>query len=371
MDDALAVGYRCRDCGRDLADDRLAPCPDCGSTPRVAIDTAGGGESAPGRTDGATASWTDWLVESVGDPGIGATPLADLPQTAVAVDIDALAIKREGANPTGSITDRGLAPAIAAAAARDRAVHLASPGPGARSAAALAARADIDCTTVVPSRSRFDAKAMVNVYGGEMRVVEGRFADARAAASDLAGVDLGPLATGRRIAGLRTIALELAADAPDAVVAPTGHGLLPVALQEGFADLEAIGAIDSIPAIVVAQPAGCAPIVAGESVDHPDTVCGILEIADPAAGDRARAAVAATGGETVAIADDDALAAAVETSRRDGVAPSAAGGVAIAAVDRLRIEGALNRSDRVAVVDPLTPRADADILRSHLMRTGD
>ncbi|MFB6161903.1 MAG: pyridoxal-phosphate dependent enzyme [Halococcoides sp.] len=367
MHDALAAGYRCRDCDLELATDRLGPCPECGGRPRVAIDDG----SAATIDDVSAATWTDWLVESVDAPGIGGTPLVDLPETAAAVDVDRLAIKREGANLTGSITDRALAPAIAAAAEQDRGVHIASPGPGARSAAALAARAGIDATAVVPSRSTFDAKAMVNVHGGAMRVVEGRYADARAAATDLAGVDCAPLATGRRIAGLRTIALELATDPPDAIVAPTGHGLLPVALREGCADLDAMGAIGSVPTIVVAQSAGCAPIVDGESIDRPDTVCGILEVSDPAAGDGARSAVAATGGDAVAIADDDALTRAVQTARRDGVATSTAGGVALAAVDRIRADGLIDGDDRVAVVDPLTPRSDADILRSHLMRSGE
>jgi len=358
MNASLATGYRCRDCDRALGEP--SDCPDCGGLARVDIEAAGGA--------GALDSlWTDWLVESGPplDAGIGATPLVSAPATAAAVDVAGLAIKREGANPTGSITDRGLAPAIAAVT--DDTIHLASPGPGARSAAALAARAGLDATLVVPSRSRFDAKAMVNVYGGEMRVVEGRYDDARAAITDLSGANIAPFATGRRIAGLRTLAVELATEPLDAVVVPTGHGHLPIALDDGFADCLACGAIERAPDLYVAQPAGCAPIVEGGPVDHPDTVCGALEIPDPVAPERTRAAVE----DSIAVTDDDLLATAVDTARRDGVATSTAGGVGLAAVRRLRADGALNDTDRVAVIDPLSPRSDADILRSHLMRTGE
>ncbi|AWB27770.1 pyridoxal-phosphate dependent enzyme [Halococcoides cellulosivorans] len=358
MNASLATGYRCRDCDRRLSDP--SDCPDCGGLARVDIEAAGGANALD-------SPWTDWLVES-GPPteaGIGGTPLVSAPATAAAFDVAGLAIKREGANPTGSITDRGLAPAIAAVTSE--AVHLASPGPGARSAAALAARAGLDATLVVPSRSRFDAKAMVNVYGGEMRVVEGRYDDARAATADLPGASLAPFATGRRIAGLRTIAVELAGADLDAIVVPIGHGHLPIALDDGFVDCLACGAIETVPDLYAAQPAGCAPIVDGEPVDRPDTVCGALEIPDPVAPERTRAAVV----DGVAVTDDDLLATAVDTARRDGVATSTAGGVGLAAVRRLRADGALDATDRVAVIDPLTARSDADILRSHLMRTGE
>ncbi|MFW6436612.1 MAG: threonine synthase [Halococcoides sp.] len=362
MDDASPTGYRCRACGAPLADDCLGPCPDCGGRPAVAMATT------------IDRPWTEWVPETIGDiaAGIGATPRLALPVTADRLGIDGLSVKREGANATGSIADRGLAVAIAAAAAagHDR-VALASPGPGARSAAALAARADLEATVAVPSRSQFDAKAMVNVYGGDMRVVEGRYPAAIATVDDLEGLDLRPFATGRRIAGLRTIAVELAADAPDAVVVPAGHGHLPVALSEGFAAAVERDALESAPAIVVVQPEGCAPLITGEAVAYPDTVCGVLEIPDPPAPEAVAAAVEATDGTRVAIPDDDALAAAVTSARADGVATSTAGGLALAAVERLRADGEIDPDDCVVIVDPLAARADADILRSHLMRTAE
>jgi len=82
----------------------------------------------------------------------------------------------------------------------------------------------------------------------------------------------------------------------------------PVRSSPGFIrasrELERVGAIDDVPKIVAAQAAGCAPIAAAierdldepEPWSTPDTICGELEIADPAGGAAAVEAVRESGG---------------------------------------------------------------------------
>src|SRR5207253_364434 len=65
--------------------------------------------------------------------------------------IDAVWLKVEGANPTGSFKDRGMVVAVAKALEeRSGAVLCASTGNTAASAAAYAARAGLPCTVVLP-----------------------------------------------------------------------------------------------------------------------------------------------------------------------------------------------------------------------------
>src|SRR5699024_7309770 len=94
-------------------------------------------------------------------------------------------VEGEGRDPAGSFKDRGHALAVSAASQHGASdIALASAGNAGQSAAAYAARAGLDSHVFVPSRANFVNKAMINVHGGDMTVVGGRFADAAAACSD-------------------------------------------------------------------------------------------------------------------------------------------------------------------------------------------
>jgi threonine synthase len=318
----------------------------------------------------------------------GTTPLVDAPALADELGVERVLLKDEGANPTGSVRDRALGLAVTAARERDvDQVALPSTGPGAVAAAAYAARAGLECHAFVPSRSRFDAKARVNVHGGDMTVVGGRYADAvdafeSALADHPQWESLAP-GSPYRLAGARTLAFEMLEQCdwtrPDAVVHPTGHGAGLQALADGFADLCALGLTDAVPRLLTAQPTGCAPVVEAvrdgrtspDPIDNPDTVCGPLEVPDPAVGERAIAAVTDSGGTGAAVADEAALAAGIEVARTDGLPVSVPGSIAVAGARELAESGAFDADETVVVVDPLAGAADADLLRSYLMGQGE
>ncbi|MFB6183385.1 MAG: pyridoxal-phosphate dependent enzyme [Haloarculaceae archaeon] len=314
----------------------------------------------------------------------GTTPLVGCPDLAADVGIDEVFLKREGANPTGSVADRGLALAVSAALAHDAdRVALPSTGPGGVAAAAYGARVGIETQVYVPSRSTFDAKAMTNVHGGEMTVVDGGYADAVEAFEDDDGYSLAPFDTPYRYEGAKTLAYEIAEQlewsGPDAVVVPEGHGTVVAGVRAGFEELVLFGLIETRPALYIAQPSGCAPFVeafrndadAPSAWERPDTVCGPLAVARPDSrgGSLALDALAATGGGAVAVDDATAMAHAVDVASTDGVPVSVTGGVATAAVDSLSEEG-LSGAECVVAVDPIAADAEADLLRSHLMSTG-
>jgi threonine synthase len=261
-------------------------------------------------------------------------------------------------------------------------------GNGGQAAAAYAARAGLDSQAFVPSRVPFVNKAMVNVHGGDMSVVEGRYADARAAFEDARGTgwhSLAPFATPYRHEGAKTLAYEIAADlgwtAPDAVVHPTGHGTGLVGLRTGGRELSEWGLVDDRPRLYAAQASGCAPIAAAwddgtadgtgtpDPWDTPDTICGPLEIPDPAGGRYVLDALAATGGAAVATDDDAVLDGAVALAEA-GVTMGATGGAAVSGARALADSGAFEGDDVVVLVNAVTGNKEADLLRSHLMSKG-
>ena len=385
--DPATVAGRCPDCGGALVATYDA---DALATDRASL--------ADRRFDGV-ARYADLLpfeLDAAVSMTEGTTPLVACPDLADELGVETVYVKDEGTNPTGTTADRGMALAVAAARARGaEQVALPTTGDAGQSAAAYAARAGLDSEAFVPTRSTFVAKAMTNVHGGEMSVVGGRYPDAVAAFEDAmaeartaaeAGdgpetASLAPFDTPYRHEGAKTLLFEVVEQldwtVPDAVVHPTGHGLGVVGSHLASEQLQAAGVVDEAPALHVAQPEACAPVVAADDAgaddtevwDQPDTLVGSLEVPDPAGGALALDAIRETGGWAVGVSDDDALEAAV-TVAGEGVEMSATGGVGAAAAWELAENGQFGSDDTVVLVNPVAGNKENDVLRSHLMRQG-
>ncbi len=390
------VGLACTDCDasltvEDAEPEAIAgagPCPDCGA-PRVPEYDLGRVDSDAVRA-GPRAWDRDAVLPFTAETALsaaeGATPSVDAPRIADELGLGSVEIKDEARNPTGSVLDRGLSAAVTAAdAAGAELVACASPGNAGQSMAAYAGRVDLRSYAFVPTRSPFSNKAMVNVHGGEMKVVPGRLGDAvDALAEELQSdyVDLGAFASPFRHDGLKTVAYELLADrgweTPDAVVLPAGTGELVVGVVDGLQECRELGLIDDLPTVYAVQAAGCAPIaaaweagtIATEPWETPDTIVGELEVADPSGGDLALAALEEVDGEALTVEDADALESAVAVASTETVEVGLAGGVAAAGLWALAEDGTLGEDDEAVVLNTEAATKAPDVLRSHLMGQG-
>jgi len=389
--DATTIDADERARGLDPAYDYDAVDPD------ALFDPAARGGSGDARTAPATARghWRfDALLpfpaEDALTAGEGGTPLVATNRLADELGVEAVYVKDEGRNPTGTVLDRGLSLAMTAVADRvaDGAdvepLVCASPGNAGQSMAAYAGRADLRSYAFVPSRCAFSNKSMTNVHGGEMRVVGGRFPDAAAAVDEQLETeytDLGAFVTPYRHEGAKTVAFELVADlgdAPDVVVVPTGSGEVVAGVHKGFVELDRIGAIDGTPRVVAAQASGCAPIAAAverglaepEPWETPDTICGELEIPDPAGGGAAVEAVEESDGAAVGVDDDDILASAVAVAQNEVVETGATGGAAPAGAWALAEDDFFDGDETVVLLNRDAGLKTPDVLRSHLMGQG-
>ncbi|GAB6878925.1 threonine synthase [Halorubrum gandharaense] len=349
---------------------------------------------APAETPGVGHWRFDALLpfpaETAVSAGEGDTPLVPAERLAGELDVGGVYIKDEARNPTGTVLDRGLSVALTAVAGRAAAgddvepLACASPGNAGQSMAAYAGRADLRSYAFVPSRCAFSNKAMTNVHGGDMRVVGGRFPDAAAAVDEQLETDytnLNEFTTPYRHEGVKTLAFELVADlgaAPDVVVVPTGSGEVLAGVHKGFVELERVGAIDGLPRLVAAQAEGCAPVVAAvergldkpEPWSTPDTICGELEIADPAGGREAVAAVRETDGAATTATDEEILQSAVTVAQNEVLEMGAAAGVAPAAAWNLAEDGFFDGDETVVLLNTEAGLKTPDVLRSHLMGQG-
>jgi threonine synthase len=384
------TGLACRDCEARLDAAVVGTaCPECGGSLVATYETIDEADldALINDDDSGLARYAALLPfdsETLVSMSEGETPAIDAPGIAADLGVDRLLIKDEGRNPTGAVTDRGLAVAVSAAASVGAAqVELPTTGNGGQSAAAYAGRAGLDSRSFVPTRSPFVNKAMVNVHGGDMRVVEGRYGDARDTYETNQNEDavaVGPGSPYRR-EGQKTLLLELLetleGTAPDAIVVPAGHGSILAGLQAAVKLLNEAGLLADSPRLYAAQPVGCDPIAAAASgdgeidpVDTPDTIVGPLEVAAPADGALAIEAVVATDGRGVAVDDESLLAAAVDIGSQTGVEVGATGGTAIAGARRLAEAGAFDADDTVVCLNPVAASKESDLLRSYLMGQG-
>jgi threonine synthase len=278
---------------------------------------------------GVIERWRDVLPVGPDTPdltlGEGSTPLVHAPRLSEALGLE-LWLKLEGANPTGSFKDRGMAVAVAKALEEGATgIVCASTGNTAASAAAYAARAGIEALIFHPAGAVAGPKlAQARIVGARIVPVEGTFEEAFAscrAEGDTHAVvnSVNPY----RIAGQKTAALEVCEQlgrAPDVLALPYGGGGNTCAYAAGFAE------------------AGASPrLVSVQSSDRPGTVASAIRIGDPVH----RASVERTGAEVVSVDDDELLEAWSELAQAEGVFCEPASAAGLAGLKRLRPQGVL------------------------------
>lgn len=267
----------------------------------------------------------------------GNTPLLPMPRLAEAMGGGfELYIKYEGLNPTGSFKDRGMTAAISEAAGRGvKAVICASTGNTAASAAAYAARAGMRAIVVIPQGKVATGKlAGAIAYGAEVIQIEGSFDDALGMVVELSNRQ--PIALVNslnpfRLEGQKSSAFEICdvlGHAPDLFCLPVGNAGNITAYWMGFRQYNNIKST-GLPRILGVQAEGAAPLVLGHPVEHPETVATAIRIGRPARGEQALQAAEESGGQIIAVSDDEILAAQRSLAAEGAwVEPASAAGIA-------------------------------------------
>src|SRR6056297_455095 len=389
------VGLTCVDCGETFDPETATHrCPDCGGIldpdyDYDAIDLSRADlDSRPFDSMWRYEELLPFPRSAAVSMDEGATQLVECPKLADEMGVGRVLFKDEGRNPTGTFKDRGQTAAITAAAQHGATdVALNSAGNAGQAAAAYAARAGIDSHVFLPSRAGFTNKAMVNVHGGDLTVVEGRIGDAGEAYADaMADHDdwysVKTFVTPYRHEGKKTMLYEIVEqndwEVPDAVVYPTGGGVGLVGMHKGAKELRDLGLTDEVPSMYAAQSAGCAPVVEafeeGKDVHEvwevPDTICGGIEIPDPGASPLILSALRESDGGAVATSDEDILDSAVAVAQHEGLEMGATCAAAASGAWELARRGEFDDDDTVVLLNTGAGNKDDDVLRSHLMSKG-
>ncbi|HET9014392.1 MAG TPA: pyridoxal-phosphate dependent enzyme [Thermomicrobiaceae bacterium] len=248
--------------------------------------------------------------------GEGMTPL--VPGTLLGRPVR---FKLDALLPTGSFKDRGAAVLVAHLRRLGlRRIVVDSSGNAAAAMAGYGAAGGLACTVYAPASTSPGKLVQSRAFGATVVPVEGTREDVAAAAQAAVAADPGAFYASHNwhpvfVEGVKTWLLEvweqLGGRLPAACFIPTGGGSALVGAWRALQDLPG-----PVPALVAAQPAACAPIVAAVSERHAvepvtpgATIAEGTRIGAPARPHQILAAVRGSSGWAEAVTDDEIVEA--------------------------------------------------------------
>ena len=272
--------------------------------------------------------------------------------------------KLEFMMPTGSFKDRGMTVMVSYLKSRGITEVLEdSSGNAGASLSAYAAAAAMRCRILVPETTSYPKIAQIAACGADVVTIRGSRQDVADAA----------LAMSRDIfyashnwqpffaEGTKTLAYELWEQlgfrAPDNVVVPVGYGANVLGCDRGFSELLRRGEIARMPRLFGVQAANCAPYFAAfrAGVEYfipspvTPTIAEGIASSKPTRMREVLAPVRASGGEIVAVTEDEIVRALAALAKK-GLYVEPTSAAAAAGLSQLIARGAINKGENTVLV---------------------
>jgi threonine synthase len=299
--------------------------------------------------------------------GEGMTPVIHARRLGARMGLDALYVKDEGLNPTGSFKARGLSAAVTRAKELDaKALAIPTAGNAGGALAAYAAAAGIPCVIVMPADTPSANMMECEAFGADVRKLDGLISDCGRYVGEHkekeGWFEVSTLKEPYRIEGKKTMAYELweqfGGALPEVIIYPTGGGVGLIGMCKAFEEMETMGWIGrERPRMVVVQATGCAPIVEayirGESSAPPwpkaATIASGLRVPKALGDFLVLAGVRATQGTAVTASDEEMLAAGNELASMEGIFAAPEGAATVVAARKLVKERWIKAHERVVL----------------------
>jgi len=272
--------------------------------------------------------------------------------------------KLEFMMPTGSFKDRGMTVMVSYLKSRGITEVLEdSSGNAGASLSAYAAAAAMRCRILVPETTSYPKIAQIAACGADVVTIRGSRQDVADAA----------LAMSRDIfyashnwqpffaEGTKTLAYELWEQlgfrAPDNVVVPVGYGANVLGCDRGFSELLRRGEIARMPRLFGVQAANCAPYFAAfrAGVEYfipspvTPTIAEGIASSKPTRMREVLAPVRASGGEIVAVSEDEIVRALAALARK-GLYVEPTSAAAAAGLSQLIARGVIKKGENTVLV---------------------
>lgn len=314
--------------------------------------------------------------------GEGFTPLPHATRLGASIGLDRLFVKDESLNPTNSFKARGQSAAITRAKGLGAGtIALPTAGNAGNAAAAYSAAAGLRCEVFIPRDAKQPFVDECRLYGANVTLVDGLITDAGRLAAEqgkpLGWYDVSTLKEPYRVEGKKTMGYELAEQfgwtLPDWIVYPTGGGTGLVGMWKAFAEMEAIGWIDSKrPKMVSVQADGCAPIVRAFQEgtekaapwENAQTAADGLRVPRAIGDFLILRAIRESGGEAIAVTDRQMVDDMIAIGSLEGISAAPEGGAALTAIRTLVASGKMRRHETVVLFNTGGALKYLDVLRS-------
>jgi len=297
---------------------------------------------------------------------VGWTPLYHALRLGAQMGLAHLYIKDDGRNPTASFKDRASAVGIVKARELGKdIITAASTGNAASSLAGLAASVGLTTYIFVPERAPQAKVAQLLVFGANVVMVRGTYDQAFDLCLE-ASAEYGwysrntaynpYLSEGKKTAAFE-ICEQLEWNPPDKIFVAVGDGCIIGGLWKGLKDLHALGFISRLPQLIGVQAEGAAVLVKawqeGTEVITPivpHTIADSISVGVPRDAIKALRAVRQSGGQFVAVSDEEILEAMRILARSAGVFGEPAGVTGFAGLRKSLEQGRVNPDEHVVVL---------------------
>ncbi len=289
----------------------------------------------------------------------------------------------EGANPSGSFKDRGLAMAVALAATLGaRRLCLPTQGNAGVAASLFSSRIGLEpCLVYMPEGHRGSSyHRACEHYGATIRFSGANIAAAgKQMRSDVAAelasgefVDVSTFFEPGRLEGKKTMGLEIAEffgaeNLPDVIVYPTGGGTGLVGIWKAMTELTELGRLPEgtkVPRLVAVQSVNCAPVVesfaAGlrdvEPVVSAGTCADGLDVPGAIMGHAMLAAIRESDGTATSVSEDE-IRKDFTWLGEHGISAGYEAAATLSAARRLRSSSEISADDTVLLLSTSGPNA--------------
>lgn len=368
---ATAWTLYCSACAYTASGDRLASlCPDCGQPLLVKI--------APVPRDSIGVDSSMWRYHAAlpilagehrVELGEGMTPLIELPRLAAETGVRRLWVKDEGLNPTASFKARGLCMAVTRAKALGvPGVCVPTAGNAGIALAAYAASAGIPARIYAPAATPPPILGSIRAFGARLELVDGHIGDAGKAtmafAKESGFFNVATVREPYRVEGMKTMGYEIAQQLgwrlPDAIVYPTGGGEGTIGIWKAICEMVEWGWLPPAterPRMVVAQAAGCAPLVRAfeQGADratpweNPVTHASGLRVPGPFGDRLVLRSLRESNGAAIAVGEEAIRAATFRLASVGGIDAAPEGGCALEVARRAAELGIIKPGAEVVV----------------------
>ena len=311
-------------------------------------------------------------VEDIVTMREGWSPLFDAAPLAKELGIKSLKVKLCGNSHTGSFKDLGMTVLVSQVNHIIKkqiheidAVACASTGDTSAALSAYCAKAGIPSIVFLPAGKTSTAQliqpisngsivlALDTDFDGCMKIVQEVTKDNR--------IYLANSMNSLRVEGQKTISPEICQElgwkVPDVVIIPGGNLGNVSALAKGFEDCKAMGLLNKIPRIVVAQAEHANPFYQAYErgfdklvpVQAKKTLASAIQIGNPVSYPKAVRAIQNTNGIVVSVTEEE-LANAAHRADRIGLYACPHTGVALGGLEKLVAAGKIDKEEEVIVI---------------------